>query len=384
MKGVMKMPWRGRNVPHGALDLLRGCNIRCQGCYNVSPPRTKSYGEITADLDRLLALRRLHTVTLSGGEATLHPQLPDIVRMVRRRGVHAALITNGLRLDDALLGELKAAGLEVVFLHIQREQVRADLPPDPTAAQVMDLRRRKAELLAGHGLDAGFSFVVYRHNMDELPELIHEVFDSPYVSHALVTEYAPFDRMGRLTGDVPGGLRPLGPAPSAPAPDSDVPGEGEIAATLRAMGLCPFSYVPSNVSDCDPRWLSYTVAVVQCPHRETLVVALRAALVERLFIRLARALSGRYPFYHRPNPRRFRRQLVLNTMSGGRVARNFGVLRAAAGPGAALRDKHIVFQRAPALSSDGRVLFCRDCPDATILDGRLVPSCLSDRIVNSP
>lgn len=380
----MRMPWRGRNVPHGALDLLRGCNIRCKGCYNVRPQHTKTLDEIAAEMDLLLALRRLHTVTLSGGEATLHPQLPDIVRMVRRRGVHAALITNGLRLDDALLRELKDAGLEVVFLHIQSEQVRADLPPDPTAAQVLALRRRKAEQAAMAGLDVGYAFTVFRGNLHDLPGLLREMFDSPHVSHTLVTEYGPFDRMGRLTGDVSGGLRAVGPPPAAPAPDADVPGEGEIAATLQAMGLRPFSYVPSNVSDCDPRWLSYTVAVVQRPHHETLVVALRAALVERLFIRLARALSGRYPFYHRPNPRRFRRQLVLNALSGGRVAGNLHVLGAARRPGAALRDKHIVFQRAPALSSDGRVLFCRECPDATIRDGRLVPSCLSDRIVNSP
>ena len=32
---MMRLPWYGKTVPHGVLDILRGCNCRCAACYNA-------------------------------------------------------------------------------------------------------------------------------------------------------------------------------------------------------------------------------------------------------------------------------------------------------------------------------------------------------------
>jgi molybdenum cofactor biosynthesis enzyme MoaA len=97
------------------VDVTHRCNMTCANCY--IPNR------IIPDLDaRWLSsifarLPRGTRVRLSGGEATLRHDLPDIIRDVRRYGHHPMLLTNGLKLTDrAYVRELKDAGLQVCYL----------------------------------------------------------------------------------------------------------------------------------------------------------------------------------------------------------------------------------------------------------------------------
>jgi MoaA/NifB/PqqE/SkfB family radical SAM enzyme len=94
---AMQLPWTMKNVPHAVLDILRGCNVRCRDCYNLQPDYIKPLAEIETQLDELLRLRQLHSVSIVGGEITLHPNLVEIVRRVRRRGLFVELFTNGVR-----------------------------------------------------------------------------------------------------------------------------------------------------------------------------------------------------------------------------------------------------------------------------------------------
>src|SRR5205085_11304020 len=55
----------------------------------------------------------------TGGEATLRPDLPELIRDVRRHGHHPMLLTNGLKLADrAYVRELKRAGLQICYLSL--------------------------------------------------------------------------------------------------------------------------------------------------------------------------------------------------------------------------------------------------------------------------
>ncbi len=74
MKALL-LPWKNSYVPHAVLDINRNCNISCRGCYNQSSDKQKGINEIEQELAQLLKKRRLHTVTVLGGEPTLHPIL---------------------------------------------------------------------------------------------------------------------------------------------------------------------------------------------------------------------------------------------------------------------------------------------------------------------
>lgn len=79
---------------------LRGCNLFCQYCYNVSLVRETGSptGGRTDYLDFLRdRVGFLDGVVLSGGECTLYPDLIPICRDIRRLGFEIKIDTNGTR-----------------------------------------------------------------------------------------------------------------------------------------------------------------------------------------------------------------------------------------------------------------------------------------------
>lgn len=82
-----------------------GCNLRCPFCYNaelvlpevgVSVPRV-SVMEVLARLQERAKL--LDGAVVTGGEPTLHPDLPVFLRQVKELGLLVKLDTNGTRPD---------------------------------------------------------------------------------------------------------------------------------------------------------------------------------------------------------------------------------------------------------------------------------------------
>jgi len=63
---------------------------------------------------RLDALAAMDTsvITISGGEPLMHPDLDEIIRHIRKRGMIAGLITNGFFLNKERIERLNDAGLE--------------------------------------------------------------------------------------------------------------------------------------------------------------------------------------------------------------------------------------------------------------------------------
>jgi MoaA/NifB/PqqE/SkfB family radical SAM enzyme len=65
-------------------------------------------------------------VILTGGEPSLHPELPRIARYATDRGLHVRMITNGWRMaDPEFAREMAAAGLKIV--HVSVYSVRPDV-----------------------------------------------------------------------------------------------------------------------------------------------------------------------------------------------------------------------------------------------------------------
>ncbi|MFH1022811.1 MAG: radical SAM protein [Planctomycetota bacterium] len=375
----LELPWTGKDIPHAALDILRGCNVHCPSCYNTRPPFVKPLERIKDDLNRILALRRVHTITLTGGETTLHPDLPAIVRHVREKGLRVAMLTNGVTLNEPLLRELSAARLDMILLHIQEDQRRPDLPDaSPTAAR--NLRARKAAMIASHGIVPGLSIIILRHTLPATTELVREVIDSPHLQFLLATGFTNFHRFKNVSGSVPGPLQAAPPEGNLSSAEENV-SIRDIGRVLSGAGHSPFACVRATRGD-DPRWLSYVVGIARKDDRIIATAAMRPGLTDRLMVRLSRLVTGRHLFFYRAGPIRFRIQHTLGALSGGCTAAGLGVLAASLFPGTHLEDKHFVFQQGPSIEPDGTVVYCRGCPDATILHGRLVPSCLCDRMEN--
>jgi len=359
----MPLPWTLDSVPHAILDILRGCNIRCRDCFNTRPARAKSLPEIDAELTTLLRLRKLQSVSIIGGEVTLHPELPAIVRLVKSRGLCVELFTNGVELNDARLAELKHAGTDVIFLHIEDHQQRPDLPAN---SDLRALRTTKSALIAAHGIEVGLAVTVYPDRLAELEEAVAFTLASPHVAYLLVTLWRDVAGMPPIYGDLETGLR----AAFMPARAETLTNRSIQQILAAKFQLTPFAYLGSNVDATDPRWLSYLIAAANGRHR-----SLRATRVERAFLALVRRLTGRYPFYQRQSRTRFAVHLLLNGLAGGGLRANLNVLGQKK-----LTTKRLLFQTPAMIDEQGRVIHCQCCPDAVVQDGRLVPVCIADRI----
>lgn len=90
--------------------LWAACNMRCRFCFapfqdvvSTVLPKGHLPKEDSIRLVRLLA-RRFAKVTFVGGEPTLCPWLPELVRAAKDEGAITMLVTNGSRLPEALEG----------------------------------------------------------------------------------------------------------------------------------------------------------------------------------------------------------------------------------------------------------------------------------------
>ena len=97
------------------------CNIQCVFCYyrdNLKAPN-RSFDEVRRDLD--YAWRQgIRQVDFSGGEPTIHPDLPRLISQAKSIGFdRVSVISNGLRLaDKSYMSSLKDAGLDEILFSV--------------------------------------------------------------------------------------------------------------------------------------------------------------------------------------------------------------------------------------------------------------------------
>ena len=353
---MMRLPWWGRTVPHGVLDILRGCNCRCEACYNADRSvACKTLDQLKAELAVLRRHRNLKAVSLSGGEPLMHPQVLEIVRWLTEEGLVAASLTNGILFTDELAAKLAAAGLKMISLHIQKGQVR----PDLADGDARTLLYRKGDLARRHGIFPAMVETIAADDRAGFVEMARFFRATTSFEYALVTVAGDF---GKIRSDV---ARP------------DVPVETMLAA-LNEEGFSPTVFVGGRYRRDVPRW--YVMQSVQATDgdgRETAWNRTRPGIVERGFL-WGYALFCRKSLHWVPTTSaKLKARLLVNGLTGGHFSTFLFALRAIV-HGWTIREKHIIVQLPPFSLGDGRIECCDNCPDATVRSGRLHPVCLCD------
>ena len=204
-------------------DIAETCNLRCPTCFTDSSPDLRDVvpvADILANVDQRLAREngRLDVLMLSGGEPTLHPDLPALLAEVVSRPVTRILLnSNGLRIagDDALL--------DLLTEHRERVEVYLQYDGQSEAAHRFhrggDLRRAKARALQRLSEREIFTTLVMTAalgvNDGEIGEMVQLALDTPYVGGITIQPQFGSGRSGlidptdRLTHT--GVLKRLGP-----------------------------------------------------------------------------------------------------------------------------------------------------------------------------
>lgn len=181
------------------IEILRDCDLRCPVCLkgeaNDDRMDLATFGKV---LDTLLASEgAVPVVNLSGGEPTLHPQLPEFLRLAREKGVTQVTVsTNGLRLlRDPDLRDVFAENGTLVAL--QFDSLRDDDNRLLRGRSLYQERLSLMEILENEDIPYSFvATIAAGVNQDQIPHLAELLF----TSKASTLMLQPVSLVGRAEG----------------------------------------------------------------------------------------------------------------------------------------------------------------------------------------
>lgn len=107
------------NIDRAVIEINGGCNYSCQMCPQSRPEGRGKNWLKKMDLKKFesvveeLSAKGLNVVNLEGGgEATLNPNLPDYIKIVKKYGAKAYLFSNGYRMQGRFMNRVVDAGID--------------------------------------------------------------------------------------------------------------------------------------------------------------------------------------------------------------------------------------------------------------------------------
>ncbi len=167
-----RLPWNLADNSISWLEPTYACNLYCQGCYRRNEKDShKSLKEIREELDVFNKFRKADGVSIAGGDPLMHPDIIEIVKMVKEDGLKPIINTNGKALTKELLAELKKAGVYGFTFHIDSKQGRPEWK-GKNEIELNELRYHYAKMLADAGnISCAFNSTVYEDTMQYIPEM---------------------------------------------------------------------------------------------------------------------------------------------------------------------------------------------------------------------
>jgi len=358
----MKLPLG--EIPHLVLEPTLRCNLGCRACYNRFRAPDKTLDQIRAEIDLGLSKRRLETISILGGEPTLHPDLPQIIRYIRRQNLYCEMLTNGLRLlepdGDEYLDALVTAGLDRIAFHVDCGQTHVRPDPDADCERLLGMAESRR-------LWAALAVTVYPESSGTISQVMRRWSRFRFFDGVLVT-------LPRDAGRSPTHGHGFGSEMLT-----------EYRTIAQDLKVEPVTYLPTSLSDDDVSWLIYFYNI-NARTGETFGLSPQ---LNRLLRWAFRVINGRYAFGMTTRPERvsfsFYGSILLELLlHPGRVGRFIALMRDSRGAGD-IRLHYIVLQEPPTFNAErNAVQMCYHCPDATIRNGRLTPVCVADRISPLP
>ncbi|MEM9192849.1 MAG: radical SAM protein [Myxococcota bacterium] len=179
----------------GYIQVVRHCNHFCGFCSNPTTPYTHDFASMRVLVDDFVA-RGYFGIILTGGEPTLHPELPRICAYAREQGLHVRMITNGTRLaDEAFARDMGEAGLQLVHVSIYsvKPEVEARLRGK---AGTLERARQALDNANRFGVEVNINSVINKLNADHLDLNVRVLTEGhPFIRHFVWNNLDP--SMGR-------------------------------------------------------------------------------------------------------------------------------------------------------------------------------------------
>jgi hypothetical protein len=381
-----RLPWTLTDNVLSWLEPTKKCNLYCEGCYSTNEPHShKSLATIRQDLDVFVAHRKMDSVSIAGGDPLTHPDIVEIVRIVRAEyGLKPVVNTNGLAMTPALLRQLKAAGLHGVTFHVDSSQARPGWK-GKDELELCALRDEFAAMVAGvGGLSCAFNATVFRDSLHQVPALVRWAqrnIDRVQVMVFILFRTARSAEFAYLVDGRPVGLDQVtyrdqdrNPTPLTTQ---------EVVGVIRRAepGFDASAYLGGTRDPDSFKWTLF--GRVGTPAR---IYGYVGPKFMETVQTAHHAVAGRYLAYADVRTNHMGRSLLA-----GFAPIDAGVRRAAGAwlgdvsraPKTALRPLHfqsLAIIQPIDMTAAGEANMCDGCPDMTVHDGKLVWSCRLDEL----
>jgi len=412
------LPYEGKNVPHILIEVNQTCNIQCKACYKHKYKYQKPLDLIKQEIDLAVSARDIHIITIAGGEPTMHPQLPEVIRYISQKGKLVQMLSNGYDLKDEILTKYKEAGLHKIYIHIDSMQNRPDHGKVSSELEMNSLREKIAKKITRNGIYCGLSLTLYPERFHELPSIMEFLMNSKHIKWLLVTCCRDFDRITKAIKNLGAIDEHITPESTNEAgmplnefhrykillhsdqttkfskTDSMKTGnEFQKEVTIQRIekvlqetrGMMPFAYVGSSKDINEKRWILYFSFTMETPGKKSKVLHLSPKFrrLVKLWNYLHNSVIGAYPFemcYNRFQSYFLCLIYAFTTLEFRTIIKTLKFLSRPLIKGSRISFKHVVFQEGPYINNEGELVHCRECPDATVRNGKILPVCMADML----
>lgn len=345
-----------QETPHITIEPNTTCNIQCRSCYKLNRNYVKDLNDVKKEIDLALKKRNLETITLLGGEPTLHPDIREIISYIKSKKLICQILTNGILFlhdaNDRFLDEIIRSGIDRILLHI-------DIGQNHVHKNIEEVRQILFSKLEKKKVNFSLSITIYNEYQSMIPTLVKKY-----------SKYKFFD----------GVLSVLARDPLPPKLQKAELFD-EYKTISSELNIEPATYIPSNLNDNYVCWLLYFY-YINANTAETLCLSPTLNGILRKYYRL---IKGHHLFAFKVNPSLLSLFFFLTcllemtihpkkTKALLKILHKSSLLRA-------VRFHYIAIQTPPEFNHQkNQYQICYHCPDATIRNGMLTSVCIADQI----
>ena len=370
-----RLPWNLTDNIINWLEPTAKCNLFCEGCYRLNEKDGhKTMEQVREDLDVFQKFRNSDGVSIAGGDPLTHPDVIEIVRDVKKRGLKPIINTNGLALTKELLADLKKAGVFGFTFHIDSKQGRPHWK-DKNELELNELRFHYAEMLAEAGnISCAFNSAVYEDTMQFIPEMVkwsHKHIDIVHVMVFILYRAVDNNQVDYYLGPKKIDMGEL-------VYNEDVPTRTDIKAPEIV------ELIKTEYPDFEP--CAYLNGSEQLDSFKWLLTG-RLGTKQKIYGYMGRKgmeavqmfnhlLYNRYLAYSKPkDSRKGKLMLLMGTFDKGLRKTFFKFYKNPLNIFKRLHYQSVMIIQPVDIVEGGRQNMCDGCPDMTVWNGQLVWSC---------
>ena len=201
-------PEHKQHVCLALIEVNTACNLNCPICFaNAGIGYSLTLEQVESMLDRFVETEGdPEVVQFSGGEPTIHPDLPAMIQAALDRGIGQVMVnTNGIRLarDDRFLDTMARLNPVIYF---QFDGLRRETYRTIRGEDLLDMKLLALDRMQQANLDAVLVGAIERDvNVDEVGAIVEFGLKHPAVRGVVlqpvthVGRHIPFDPMNRVT-----------------------------------------------------------------------------------------------------------------------------------------------------------------------------------------